>query len=208
MKRFNHERAWAVLARPAFEALPADVRALVDRVGMEAATLRQGPDLDMPWPEGLRARFEAIPAEILAQASMVVYSYGHWAKMGHWSQANGIYWKFSNYADQVLAAKLGIPRERTKVKGHGLSFSVVEGVIRAGVSTPDSWFWVEIGPATMRTWEACNWPFPSVPGTRLRSEWLSYEERMRKDLKAIASHFRDDLGCFGYLDGFMEESYP
>lgn len=156
LKEFDFERAWNELIVPEYKALPQNVIELVKRTNVESAELTQQVNLDMPWPEtGLKKSFEEIPAEILAPAARVIYSYGHWAPFR--SQCEGLqdtggYWKFSNYADQVLTTEVGLQRDRTARKQPVLSFAVHEGVLRIQYSTSDEWSWTEFGWATNATW--------------------------------------------------------
>jgi hypothetical protein len=95
----------------------------------------------------LQRRFENIDTSWLSQAARVVFDYGHWAPgcpqqptfddapfVKAYAEANvvqktGGHWKFSNLADQILTAKIGMPRVRSP-KGNGVSFVVLEGALR------------------------------------------------------------------------------
>lgn len=163
---FDYITAWRELARPAFEALPANVRALVDRVAVEANGLHQISDTSMPWPDEasevsiaaydgqtLRQVFDKIPAEVLALAARVVYSVGHW-KPGNTPQffdnSAGASWKFSHYADQVLRGRLELPERGDNGRDKAMiQTKVIEGAIRVCYSSPDSWTWEEVAPATV-----------------------------------------------------------
>lgn len=156
MKTFDYARAWQENARPAFESLPANVRALVGRVAVEAGELHQLADCSMPWPEesDLRATFEKIPAEWLALAASVVYYAGHW--FPSWGKLDGLprdgaTWKFSHYADQSLRARLGRPeRGPGRFNTPGVTYQIHQGAIRVCWSSRDCWTWREVAPATER----------------------------------------------------------
>jgi hypothetical protein len=155
MKTFDHRAAWVALARPAIEALPADLRALYDRTAAEAAEMRQGPSLDVIWPEtDLRAAFEAADPDVLALAARDVYRFGHWYPSGKLAgggydlpgRSAGVTWKFANYADQVLRVRYHVGREVHR----GTGLMIIDGEVRVGYSSPDSWSWFVVGPATAR----------------------------------------------------------
>lgn len=155
---FDYTRAWREFAWPQWQSLPADVRKLAHDVAQNCGGLAQDRNtLELEWPEDettrvtLRVRFDAIPAETLAWASQVVYSVGHWCpsipaqytiehtreylealQEGKKLQATGGYWRFSNFADQVLGAKIDRPtisrfyvRKREPLKGSGARLSRV-----------------------------------------------------------------------------------
>ena len=180
MKVFDYERAWHQLFHPAFQALPANLRDLYERVCREAAALAQTPSLAMPWPEhsDLRTTFAEIPYEWLAKASYVVYFYGHWAPAPtrervenaegelvtrttrFVADSSGGYWKFAHYCDQTLRAKLHQHEpelcDRTLFgydkppPKYGRWFEVHEGMLRYCFSTRNEWRWTVLGPATPR----------------------------------------------------------
>jgi hypothetical protein len=82
-KEFNYKRAWRELARPAFAKLSKEVRDLLDFVIKDCRDCRQGPDLNVPWPDDdLKARFMAIPSRELAVAARTIYFWGHWGHTG------------------------------------------------------------------------------------------------------------------------------
>lgn len=162
MNEFNYKKAWTNLALPAFDILRSDVRALVTATTRNACDLRQDKDLDMPWPADgvLRASFEACPSEVLAPSARIVHDFGHWAprlekqlklswqqdylaglRTAETLQQTGAYWKFSNYADQVLRSRLGLSRTHSP---HGVSFAVHEGVLRVCFSARDVWTWTPL----------------------------------------------------------------
>lgn len=161
MSDFDYVAAWKGLARPAWECLPANVRDLALRAADAMEGKAQGPDLDMAWPEGFRAEFEKIPAEILAAAARAAYFVEHWKPTGETAtnlerltRAGGN-WKFSNLCDQALTERLGLTRNRRGNRS-GWSFEVHEGTLRMCVSWCDGWTWRELGPATVGTLKAAE----------------------------------------------------
>jgi len=156
---FDFERAHTEIAAPLFFALPAKIHRLLGRVHKECADLAQKPDLDMPWPSGgLREAFEALDTNTLAEASRAVYEYGHWGTRDCF-QSHGTYWKFSNYCDQILRARLELPAQ---AYDRGVSFAVHEGQLRVCYSSTQGWTWTVLGPASLGllksardSWDGC-----------------------------------------------------
>lgn len=162
MLTFDYITAWHEVAKPAYEALPANVRVIVERVAAECANLNQIADLSMPWPDEnsdeaiaafdghtLRQTFDKIPAEVLALASRVVYIAGHWQPAGVPRLVPGASWKFSHYADQVLRGRLGMPEAGDNGRDKAtIQYKVIEGVIRVCYNSPNMWTWEEVAPAT------------------------------------------------------------
>ncbi len=169
MKDFDYVQAWTVLARPAFDALPQAVQDLYTQVAEEACNVAQDSEtLDLPWPdipgrEGcLKKAFEALDNATLAHAARVIYSYGHWSPVPKYSSFGaGAYWRFSNYADQVLSERLGFARQRLKTP-NGISWAVHEGGLRVQLSWKDGWKSTEVGIATTPVSDAMagrfGWP--------------------------------------------------
>ena len=174
MQSFDHETAWTEVAKPAFDALPADVHALFARVIAETADLNQTKSLLMPWPDtDLRAAFELLGDEPLATASRVIHDYGHWGS-GISRATTGAHWKFSNYADQVLRARLDV---RCDEEPRGISIRIHEGLLCVCVSTPESWRTTEVGIATRLTLDAINrTPRPLDPRADGSSKFVSREQ--------------------------------
>ena len=117
----------------------------------------------------------------LAKAARVTYFTGHWfakpilkshfepcgpgqweliepeeplfSMVGRLLQEHGSHWKFSNYADQVLRERLGLPVKRAFSKNNSAYFQVLEGMLRLCLSYKnkqdgDGWLWHEVGLAT------------------------------------------------------------
>lgn len=155
MRAFDHEMAWAELARPAFEELPESIHQALAAVAEQADDLSQLPDLTMPWPANgtLRAGFEALDSADLARAARVIYDYGRWWPSSSAgsdaltvpARSHGASWKFSHYADQILRERLSIPLWANR---HGFSVEIHEGVIRLCYASKNEWNWAEIAPAT------------------------------------------------------------
>lgn len=157
MKTFDYEAAWFELARPAYETLPADVRALLAYTAEAADGLAQLTDCSMPWPDAdgeyrdLASRFERIPAEVLSHAARVINSVGHWYPSSAKGYAipglgTGAHWKFAHYADQSLRTRLGLAPRGMDTRG--VSIEVHEGSLRLCYSSRETWTWQECQPAT------------------------------------------------------------
>lgn len=165
MNTFDYAAAWREVAKPAYEALPQSVRDLLAQVATEAAHLGQKPDLSMPWPDdpqlgdkgtpgsNLRVRFDKTPAEILALAARVIHAAGHWfpsrGELEIPGRNSGSHWKFAHYADQSLRERLIAATSADTMRNNG-PFQVHEGAIRFCYSSPDTWMWHEVAPATVK----------------------------------------------------------
>lgn len=166
--QFDFRAAHKELIQPLIPTLHADAlgiyRELRDAPDLDG--LKQVYDLSVPMPERLRARFDALPSDALALASSVIHWAGHWASDG-WTldtgktDKRGATWKFANLADQVLANRLGIPCRSDY--GNGWRFSVHDGVIRVGASSPHFSTWAEYGPATETAYAALRALDPAPP---------------------------------------------
>ena len=159
MTTFDYVTAWREVAKPAYEALPQNVRDLLGRVTVECGDLSQLADLSMPWPTGelapagaesLREAFDKIPAEVLALAAHVIYATGHWHPSGaRLVPADGSTWKFAQYADQSLRARLGLPERGDNGRDTAtIQIKVIDGAIRLCYSSRDMWTWARVAPAT------------------------------------------------------------
>jgi hypothetical protein len=203
---FDHARAWQELARPAVDCLPENLRALLERVKVEAADLCQDEDLDTVWPEtDLRSCFEKVPSEELARAARAVYFFGHWRPYP-WPEGaeprTGSHWKFSSYVDQVLRAPLGLVRARTlrapSKRGDALvTYAVHEGILRIQASNDGPggfWTWREFGLATPTTFDRATAILPH--GKVVRED--SYEAALPK-LKELRPRG-------GYVEKFFDLS--
>lgn len=146
---FDYVRAWSQLARPAYDLLSTDAKALYARVARGCGDCRQDSTLDTVWPAGdLRESFETVGDGDLAFAARVVNFVGHWLPGGERNPEpndHGAHWKFANYCDQVLRDRCGLA---AREHGHGQHFAIHEGLLRLCHSTRDSWTWSEVGIAT------------------------------------------------------------
>jgi hypothetical protein len=155
--RFDYRAACTEVALPIARALPESVLALYRelRDAPEFDKLAQGRDLDVPMPEGLAPRFAVLPSAVLALAAQALYSAWHWGGSSHSidegkPDTRGATWKFSNLADQELRRRLGLGSHSAH-KANGYHYAVIEGALRVCAQTPDSWTWLEVGPATLET---------------------------------------------------------
>ncbi len=104
----------------------------------------------MPWPVGLKEKFDKFDDETLAWASRVIYFYGHWAyRTSVTRKTGGATWKFAHLADQLLRERCGLPVTTGGVANlSGYSFQIHDGFIRCRHSTNDHWLWEEVGLAS------------------------------------------------------------
>ena len=187
MAEFDYARAWKTLAEPQFLSLPASVIEVLYQVVADCEGLSQGSDLRMIWPgDGahplenpggnyLWEAFKAIPTATLAHASRVIWSMGHWEPLGVTGIPGGAHWKFSNYADQVLRDRLGLPQITEDKKGIG--YEIHEGMIRLTFSR-GCWIWKEVGLATRGSLE------------QIRREVLKSEPVRRRDFGPLVTRVR------------------
>ncbi len=171
---FDYKEAWYQLAEPTYKLLPANIRDLFDRVIAECAGCNQKQNLDVRWPTydeessddpSLRSVFWDIPYEYLTIAARAIYFLGHWKPSCEPAMSDhGAHWKFASYADQTLREKLYQfePDHAVHLFGRdvpppkiGHWFEVHEGCLRYCCSLPNSWTWIECGPATPRVLKAC-----------------------------------------------------
>jgi hypothetical protein len=203
MKTFDYEKAWQDLALPAFKQLPDQIHLLLDETTKQAAYLHQDKNLRVVWPENgkLRAAFESVDSDTLARAARVIYYFGHWrpcANVAGNAPASGESWKFANYADQILRLRFNLPdRDNTAI----VSLQIHEGTIRVCYSSPDSWIWHEVTPATDSGMKAAGGIAVSLRGElagkrkcedRDNAAWLFMEKI--KQIPAWA-----DLDSSGYM---------
>jgi len=203
MKTFDYENAWQDLALPAFNQLPEKIRLLLDETTKQAADLHQDKNLRVIWPENgkLRAAFEAVDSDTLARAARVIYYFGHWrpcASVAGNAPASGESWKFANYADQILRLRFNLP---DRDNAASVSLQIHEGTIRVCYSSPDSWTWHEVAPATDSGMKAAGGIAVSLRGElagkskredRDNAAWLFMEK-----IKQIPAW--SDLDSSGYI---------
>jgi hypothetical protein len=206
--QFDFRRAWNEVAKPAFDALPQNLRDLYERICVECKDLHQeSGTLNMPWPGddpirwpygSLRAVFDAVDAEWLAQAARVINCYGHWSPSGHVQAGGGGTWKFSNYADQILRERCGMNVVCAgKYKTSGITYQIHEGLLRVCYEDPHSWWWHEVGLGTPETYKRAQ-QFDShlvkrdenfdIWATRMADEWwptVGFMPKFRNIVKAF-----------------------
>lgn len=105
-KEFNYKRAWTQYVKPEYDKLYPSISAALDITQKNIDTLSQrGADhaLTGVTPE-ITAAYDAIPTDVLATASQVVYYYGHLASDKS-LQKGGLYWKFQILADASQAKR-------------------------------------------------------------------------------------------------------
>lgn len=143
---FDFKTAWNEAAYPAFVLdMPLEGMALYRMVIRDAASLTQNrPSLDMPWPSGLRERFELLGDTDIAQTAAIIHAYGHWHSGKNPDNVGG-HWKLANYCDQVLSHRLDLVRRPTYHAVHpSMNFEVHQGVLRVCLSHRDFWQWHEV----------------------------------------------------------------
>jgi len=202
--RFDYRAACLEVAEPAVRALPEPVLALYRelRDAEDFDNLAQGRDLDVPMPDSLRDRFAGLDTETLAHAAWTLYHFGHWSGKldADKPDTRGATWKFANLADQVLRARLQLPSRGTR-KSIGYTFEVHEGALRLCASTPDSWTWLEVGPATeafLEVARAWRYTLPGCPASRyLRSSeaWQAFETAAFEATRALPETLRAQLSA-------------
>lgn len=200
MSDFNFKRAWREGADPAFRALPAKVLRIIEDVTERHVESVQGPTLAIKLHPDDLYDFAELDTLTLARAARVVHDWGHWHSgrkdedATSWKSRmlqHGGGWKFANLADQILAERCKL-RSRFEETGRGVSFRIIEGVIRAQVSGKDFWTWKEIGMASEELAERL------VSGSRPAGarDWKSIEDwlaELRQDERKRGSDDRADL---------------
>lgn len=76
---FDYMRAWDEVAKPAYDSLAPQLKALYERVCRECAEYNQDSHLLMPWIGDLRDAFEQFRSVMLGRATRAIYYYGHLA---------------------------------------------------------------------------------------------------------------------------------
>lgn len=131
--QFDYEAAWTKLILPAMEALRTNDPAVLDLLKEITATCRElrqdTRTLDLPWPDGLKEKFEAINSMTLAFASFTIHNYGHWMPGGHNEDRALETWKFANFADQILRERLGLVKDTGRDRSVGYAFDVQHGLL-------------------------------------------------------------------------------
>jgi hypothetical protein len=155
MTDFNYQKAYCVLAVPAFNDLNQEqrgsFRALLPMVG----DLSQGRDLSILLNDSIRVILDALDCNELATLSRAVYFVGHWYPgflPELFDNDKGESWKVANCCDQVLRERLKPP----------YNIQIHEGVLRVTFSNRDCWIWEEFGLATEKNIEifkTCDLPF-------------------------------------------------
>ena len=103
---FNYQRAWKEYVKPEYDKLYPSIQAALDITSKNIDTLSQvgaSHALSGVTPE-ITAAYDAIPTDVLATASQVVYYYGHLSSTKS-LQSGGLYGKFQILADASLAKR-------------------------------------------------------------------------------------------------------
>lgn len=212
MSKFDYKRAWKELPEPQIMLLPREVHDLVQRVKDECGGFQQDENCDMRWPcdttiehdaspieqRPLWKAFEAVPLPILAWAARVVYFWGHWGSSGCGS--DGFHWKFSNYADQVIRTRLGLPRSDSYRGLKGVWYKVHDGSLRVGIGGQ----WEEIGFATSSIFELVKLVMAGVTRNSLEEKAITARAQARK---TIAVEVEAATGWFN-TEKYMVDDSP
>jgi len=174
---FNHAWAYEVLA-PRFNDLSSDIRELLQLVknSKEVIESRQNREtLNVPIPKGeIEDRLLAMDSVSLAEAAHVVYFIGHWAyrpSIGKLLTNNGINWKFSNMCDQILNQRAGLNISRKDSSPNGISFKIIEGLLRICISSNQMWSSKEIGLGLVENLNAAKSIVKDTMDEKTGSEW-------------------------------------
>jgi len=190
MKEFDYKSAWTEVILPEYERLTPPTLELYRQTCEQASGLHQDfQTLDMPYPDAaFRRAFEEIPSGELSRAAAVIYRYGHWSPAGHSYAGSGGTWKFSNYADQVLSNRLGLPR--LPRCGQGVFFRVHEGILRVCLQTLWSWTSEEFGPAEPAVLAAAQ-TVNKPPQPTVRRNWRKSWEPFDADSEPYFQRVKD-----------------
>jgi len=143
---FNYQKAYCVLALPAFESL-SDIQKTVHKTMINLVQgLNQGKDLNIPTTKGMKSVLDILSCQELSELSNVSYFVGHWYPgviKKPFENTCGESWKISNVIDQVLRSRLDIHH----------NIQIQEGKLRVTFSSKYEWMWEEFGMATEKNLE-------------------------------------------------------
>ena len=139
---FDYEKAYCVLALPAFKAFnPEQVKAFNTLLPM-VKDLGQKIDLNIPVYEGMVEALNPLSCQELAEMARASYFVGHWYPSllpRPFDNTSGESWKIANVIDQVLSTRLSPLPYNTQIH---------DGKLRVTYSDPYNWLWQEFGLAT------------------------------------------------------------
>jgi hypothetical protein len=139
---FNYEKAYFVIAKPAFLNLTHKQRNVHSRLIPIIGELDQGRDLNIPMSPAIKATLEELTCLELAELSRASNAVIHWKPSDTedlFIHSKGEGWKISNVCDQVLRKRLLVGTNRIEIH---------EGILRRTLSSERYWHWEEFGLAT------------------------------------------------------------
>lgn len=207
---FNYQKAYCVLAVPAFNNLPAHVKKAHSDLLPIVGDLSQGRDLAIPLNDEIKAILKPLTTKELAELSRASHAVGHWhpSLLPYlFDTSKGESWKITNCADQVLRARIKTPH----------NILIHDGRFRVTFSSGDCWMREEFALATeenLEVFTSCGmgfgessicasaaalateigdmWPdVETMAGNALYSEYLTLKQAREK--KAILDDLRDKI---------------
>jgi hypothetical protein len=187
-------------AEPAWAKVPASMKALLDRVEVEAFDISGGFAGACQWPESsLKDEFSRADPSLLAGTALVLSRYALWNPDRTLSErGNGGWFKFVNYADQTLRVRHGLPEADAKYEDQwGMGLSVYEGLARVEFDVREKWgFYSYIGLATDKAVAAIRGAvWPRFPGRdehpQERGEWV---QRCLRTAERLCREWRPSKG--------------
>jgi len=146
MLDFNYQKAYCVLALPAFHGLNQKQRNAHSKLIPLVGELRQEGNLEIPMSDAIKAILNELSSKELAELSRTSYFAGHWQPSlleKPFNHQRGESWKIANCCDQVLRERLKLP----------YNVEIHEGKLRKTFSGRDYWLWDEFGLATEKNME-------------------------------------------------------
>lgn len=210
MTNFNYQKAYCVLALPAFENFNYNQTNAHSKLLPLIGERNQREDLNIPMTQAIESILNELSTQKLAELSRASYFVGHWYPSllpKPFENKRGESWKVANCCDQILRKRLKTPHN-TRIH---------EGKLRVTFSSKDCWLWEEFGLATeknLELFEKCQlgfgnntlkksakilaeqcgdlWPdVDSMPDNELYEEFLRL--RRENEVKKLAQQKADYL---------------
>ena len=189
MSNFNYQKAYCVLAVPAFNNLPNHVKQAHSELLSLVGDLRQDRRLNTPLNPNIIAVFDRLTTKEIAELSRASYFVGHWKPSelpSLFNNSTGEAWKVSNCADQILRQRIKTPS----------CIQIHEGKFRVTFSSMDCWLWEEFSLATeenLNIFKECGLPF-----------WRSSLHKNALKLKELIGDLWPDVGALDDNDLYLE----